>query len=692
MDFSNTSLYFWILLSLILSLLITFWLFKNVVWIKELSRKYKILLYTLRFLGLFFTFLVIANLFFEKTIYRNEKPLLIALIDNSESMRNYSDSSSVKKSILQLQENIQSKLGNKIDFVSYTIGENVKRNKELLFNESSSNLSEGFSEIGTKYYNRNIGAIILVSDGNFNAGMNPIYTANQIPHAPIYTLGVGDTILKKDLSIRDISFNEVTFLKNKFPIEVEIEASKVKNQNVLISLIHNNKTIQTKQLKIDSENSVLTSTFEVDANEVGIQNYTIQIQSIPNEYTTINNTKSISIEVIDNRSKILLISGSPHPDVPALKSVLDTYQNFECKLQYTNKWDEKTNEFDLIICYEPGYLFSTNQLKSLSNFRKSIFYVIGTNSSVDEVNKLNLGFNISKTNQLDEVQPYFTSDLSILDLSETTINSINNFPPIYSKYGNLKFNGTIEKILNQKIGTLETNKPLLFFNSNNSIKNGVFYGEGIWKWKLHEYSLTKKNEHFNDLFQKVFNYLLLKENKSPLHIEFPKQISSKEDLIVKATFYNPLFELITTPKINFEVYDEKNKKSFFAFTPKNKSYSLTLGKLKPGTYHWKAFTSHKGKNYTRKGTFLVSNTTLEKIETRANHIVLRKIALNSNADFALLKEHNALITKLDNREDITTISYEETEKKPLIDYVILLFIISALFFSEWFIRKWFGTY
>lgn len=692
MDFSNTSLYFWILLSLILSLLITFWLFKNVVWIKELSRKYKILLYTLRFLGLFFTFLVIANLFFEKTIYRNEKPLLIALIDNSESMQNYSDSSSVKKSILQLQENIQSKLGNKIDFVSYTIGENVKRNKELLFNESSSNLSEGFGEIGTKYYNRNIGAIILVSDGNFNAGMNPIYTANQIPHAPIYTLGVGDTILKKDLSIRDISFNEVTFLKNKFPIEVEIEASKVKNQNVLISLIHNNKTIQTKQLKIDSENSILTSTFEVDANEVGIQNYTIQIQSIPNEYTTINNTKSISIEVIDNRSKTLLISGSPHPDVSALKSVLDTYQNFECKLLYTNKWDEKTNEFDLIICYEPGYLFSPNQLKSLSNFRKSIFYFIGTNSSVAEVKKLNLGFNISKTNQLDEVQPYFTSDLSILDLSETTINSINNFPPIYSKYGNLKFNGTIEKILNQKIGTLETNKPLLFFNSNNSIKNGVFYGEGIWKWKLHEYSLTKKNEHFNDLFQKVFNYLLLKENKSPLHIEFPKQISSKEDLIVKATFYNPLFELITTPKINFEVYDEKNKKSFFAFTPKNKSYSLTLGKLKPGTYHWKAFTSHKGKNYTRKGTFLVSNTTLEKIETRANHIVLRKIALNSNADFALLKEHNALITKLDNREDITTISYEETEKKPLIDYVILLFIISALFFSEWFIRKWFGTY
>jgi hypothetical protein len=692
MDFSNTSLYFWILLSLILSLLITYWLFKNVVWIKELSKKYKILLYTLRFLGLFFTFLVIANLFFEKTIYRNEKPLLIALIDNSESMQNYSDSSSVKKSILQLQENIQSKLGNKIDFVSYTIGENVKRNKELLFNESSSNLSEGFGEIGTKYYNRNIGAIILVSDGNFNAGMNPIYTANQIPHAPIYTLGVGDTILKKDLSIRDISFNEVTFLKNKFPIEVEIEASKVKNQNVLISLIHNNKTIQTKQLKIDSENSVLTSTFEVDANEVGIQNYTIQIQSIPNEYTTINNTKSISIEVIDNRSKILLISGSPHPDVSALKSVLDTYQNFECKLLYTNKWDEKTNEFDLIICYEPGYLYSPNQLKSLSNFRKSIFYFIGTNSSVAEVNKLDLGFNISKTNQFDEVQPYFTSDLSILDLSETTINSINNFPPVYSKYGNLKFNSTIEKLLNQKIGTLETNKPLLFFNSNNSIKNGVFYGEGIWKWKLHEYSLTKKNEHFNDLFQKVFNYLLLKENKSPLHIEFPKQISSKEDLIVKATFYNPLFELITTPKINFEVYDEKNKKSFFAFTPKNKSYSLTLGKLKPGTYHWKAFTSHKGKNYTRKGTFLVSNTTLEKIETRANHIVLRKIALNSNADFALLKEHNALITKLDNREDITTISYEETEKKPLIDYVILLFIISALFFSEWFIRKWFGTY
>jgi len=59
-----------------------------------------------------------------------------------------------------------------------------------------------------------IGAIILASDGIYNKGINPIYTAVK-SYAPIYTIGLGDTIRPKDAFVIGLKNNNIVYLNDK---------------------------------------------------------------------------------------------------------------------------------------------------------------------------------------------------------------------------------------------------------------------------------------------------------------------------------------------------------------------------------------------------------------------------------------------------------------------------------------------
>ncbi|CUS83712.1 von Willebrand factor type A domain [Candidatus Kryptonium thompsonii] len=56
----------------------------------------------------------------------------------------------------------------------------------------------------------NIKSIVLVSDGVYNAGENPIYIAEKLG-LPIFTIGVGDSNIQRDLKVVDVLTNEVSY-------------------------------------------------------------------------------------------------------------------------------------------------------------------------------------------------------------------------------------------------------------------------------------------------------------------------------------------------------------------------------------------------------------------------------------------------------------------------------------------------
>ncbi|MFN5418187.1 MAG: hypothetical protein ACK5B9_14110, partial [Flavobacteriia bacterium] len=484
---SEISLFFLIPI-LVLAAGLTWFFYVKDQKMKEIPALYRKLIYTCRFLALGIIGFLILGILFEFVKTKSEKPLLITVIDNSASLKNYKDSSTVPGNIEKLKSSLKTISNDKFDQVFYTIGADLKNSDKIDLKEGKSDLSKAFESIFSDYYNRNIGGIVFVSDGNFNEGQNPVYAASKIPLTPIFTLGVGDTIAKKDQVLKDVICNEIAFLKNKFPVEVDLEAFKIGKRNVTVSITQNGKTVASQQVNYTDGNfdskQVL---FELEANQVGFQHFVAEVKAIDNEYTIKNNRRSFYVEVLDARNKILLLFGAPHPDVSALKSVLEQDENIQVDAQSIDKWDKNLKNIDLVIWHEPGINFSENVNQSFINEKIPVFYFVGVNTSNATIQKLNIGLNFATSQQQDEVQADVQNGFEKFELSDELKAEIPKFPPVTVRYGTPKVGTQNEVFLSQRLAGISKKEPLLYFGSTDKRKYGVFLGDGIWKWRMANY-------------------------------------------------------------------------------------------------------------------------------------------------------------------------------------------------------------
>lgn len=693
MRFASDISIFWLIPWAAISVVLAIWFYSNSNWFKELHKKWRVLFPTLRAISLFLIGVLLIGLIFEAVNYRVEKPIIISLVDKSSSMKNYKDSSQLNNLVSELQNALHSELDESFEIVEMTVGSDVEYGKFNGFNDALSNLSAGFDQIHTDYYNRNVGGIIFVSDGNFNSGNNPIYSAEKINLTPVFTLGVGDTTQKRDHYIKNIAANEIVFFKNKFPIEVDLEAIKMGKGTSTVSISSNGKVVASQKVTYkDGKRDFEHLSFLLDADKIGFQTYTVSVTEESNEFNYKNNKRVFYIEVVDSRSKVLILAGAPHPDVSAFKQVIEEDKNLEVESVLLKDWDRSIKKVDLVIWHEPGIGFDASINAIFVDKNIPVLYCVGPNTSNSVIQKLNIGLSISGGNQTDEIQGMFNDGFKPFELTDNTKRSLEYFPPLKTKFGEMKISGGAEVLIFQRLGSIKKKDPLVYFNKRDKVKYGVIYGEGIWKWKVNDFVRSGSFSAFTELIQKTTQYLLVKQNASALHVTFPKRFTKDEDIIVNATFYNDAMDAITQPKIKMVVTDEKGNKSNLQFGVTGNFYKLSLGKLNPGKYNWTASTSFNGKSHSKSGVFVVEDIALENLDTYANHSVLNQMAVKTQGEFDVLKNYRKILTKIKERSDITSVSYKEAAFNDLIDYKFLFIILLLLMSLEWFLRRWFGSY
>lgn len=683
---------FWLIPISLISFGITFYVYQNKGWVKELIPWQKNTLRLLRFSSIILILSLLLGLIFQATNYREEKPVFITLVDNSSSMLNYKDSSTIKSNIAALKAKLKTTFGDRFQFVELLVGSKVSTNK-IDFKENVSALELGFEKINIDYYNRNIGGIAFISDGNYNVGANPSYAAEKISLTPIFSLLVGDTIPKKDHFIKHITVNDIAFLKNEFPLEVDIEAYKIGAKNVVLGIYQNGQKIASQSVNYTSEKTNFKQVnFTLKADKIGIQTYTVKLESVDGEYTYQNNQRNFYVEVIDSRNKVLLLSGAPHPDISAIRNVLEGNESSETITSLTSEWNKSLDGVNLVIWHEPGIKFEQSILDIIKLKKIPVLYVIGPNTSNSVISKLNIGVSTASGNQVDDNQAAINNSFSSFELSEKVLEELDYFPPLKSKFGQITLSSSNEILLNQRIGKITKKDPLVFFSNKNNIKYGVIFGEGIWRWKMNDYIRNSNQEAFNELFGKIINYLLVKQQQAGLRVEFPKRLSVDEEVFVNASFYNSSLEAITTPKISIDITDQNGKIYKSQFGVLGTGYKLALGKLKAGKYSWTAKTNFNGKLFSKNGSFIIEDVLIEKMESNANQGVMKQLALQSNGKFYFLRNYSNVIKDISKRDDIVTVRYAETTFDDLIDFIWLFVFIFFLLSSEWFLRRWFGSY
>jgi hypothetical protein len=114
--------------------------------------------------------------------------------------------------------------------------------------------------------------------------------------------------------------------------------------------------------------------------------------------------------------------------------------------------------------------------------------------------------------------------------------------------------------------------------------------------------------------------------------------------------------------------------------------------LKPGRYYWKATTTHNQKKYTKTGAFIVEDIQLEQLEAAARHSTLFQLAAQTDAKVFDIEAYKKLIAQLEKSEEMVALRTETHQFDPLLDYLLLFFLLTALLLAEWFLRRYHGSY
>ncbi len=687
--YSDISL-FWILpLALLLAGIVYIYYRKQEVYISAPKIK-RIALLVIRTMVLTILFLLLFNVLTERQVSRSEKPLFITLVDNSSSMLNYKDRNNVEKGISSYLNELKELYGDQFELKTFVIADSIKEG-EVSLDENKTDLNQAFDYLFNNYYSRNIGGITLISDGNYNSGIDPIYSAERIKLTPVFTLGVGDTILKKDQLIRSVNVNTVAFLDNDFPVEVTIEGKRLKGKRSNVSIRRSGKEIASQDITFDNNHDFKSISFLLKADVPGFNSFEVYLEVIDGEQSVKNNSERFYIEVIDTRSKVLLLAEAPHPDIAAIRSAIEGNERLIVESTTIDKFDNNIKDVELVLLHGVSGQKAAQINEMLIDKKIPCWYFYTSNSDGAKFASILKGASIPVANRFDNVQAYESSSFLLFERSETIAELLHNAPPVQVRFGEFKGNlGDI--LLKQRIGTVRKDDAVLSYKELNGRKCGFFFGEGIWRWKLNEFVRTGENKGFNELIQLSVQYLTVKRNTEPLRIFLPEEFNSDKEILIRAEFYNEALEAITQPEIDLVLTSDNGKKFNYRFSKGVNDYSVNLGKHKPGLYSFEAKTNFNGKSYTKTGSFAVEEITVEAMNTHSDFGLLRKLSVTTGGQFDELKDYKKQLNDLSKRNDTVSVNYTESEFASLIDLIWILVLMIVLLATEWFVRRYSGSY
>ena len=633
--------------------------------------------------------------------YRNTKtykPIIAILQDNSESIRNSfkpADSLAYFKKLQQLTD----KLSSNYDVVTYAFGNELKKTSDFPLTSKVTNISDAIENINDLYYNQNLGAVIIASDGIYNQGINPVYSATKSTYM-IYTVALGDTTIPKDLRFGNVYYNKITYLNDQFAVRADIEATHLagKDATLTVSEIENGaaKSITSKTLIINTDNFQQSLDFIIPANKAGIIHYQLTLTNLLGEVTYRNNVKDIYVEVLDGRQKILLVANSPHPDIAAFKQAIESNKNYQLDVVYAADFASKLNDYNLIILHQlPSANYNAdNILQQAKALKKSVLFVVGSETSTAALDKAQNALNIAgNANRFNDVLAKVNKDFNLFTVTDATKMAITKLPPLENFFGEYKVSGPAQTLLFQNINNVETDYPLWLFADELDSKIGIIAGEGLWRWKLYDYMQNKNFEAFDELVNKSVQYLAVKGDKRPFQVTLPKNIfQDNEAITFEAQLYNANYEMVNTPDVDLKIKSDDGKEYPFKFNKTDNYYTLNAGFLPVGSYSYIANVKLGSNAYKAEGKFSISALQLEELRTVADHKVMNQLASQHGGQMYHANDFEKIADDMLAKNQLKPILYDTFLTESAINLKWIFFLILILLSAEWFLRKYLGGY
>lgn len=659
-----------------------------------ISTKYRRILAILRGISVFLICLLLSAFLLNTKKRYFEKPVIVIVSDNSRSIVLQSDSAYFRTEFKDEIRNIIQMLEQKADVYTYEFDNDFRKEISFDFNGEQTDIYNAIDNVISRYEGRNIAGMVLITDGIVNTGNDPTVLRNRL-YFPLHTIALGDTTTFSDAVIKSVRYNKSVGYGNRFPVEIVIHSTGLNGKTSKLVIKQDGREIASEAVRFTSGTFSETNTFIFDADKKGLIRLEIQLEPVDNEVNTANNFASAVIQVIDRKNKVAILFQSPHPDISAIKTSLEETRNYDIELFQVNAFNSsEIGQFDAVILFHlPDKKLKTNIVEQIAASKVPYLLIVGQNTDIRQLSQMNFGLKIQQTSQVNqEAFPFINTGFGLFQLSPDFQRKVRNFPPLITHFGNYSMNEGYQVVLYQKIGNVQTSNPMLAFSAEKEKMSAVLIGEGIFKWKLHDFLNNDNHLAFNEIIQKTTNLLVQQADKRRLRIHHKDIYYSTENAEISAELYNMSMELITSSNISFTIRNDEGTERELWFSPQISDYKLNLGKLRTGKYSWIASTKLDNELLEASGLFFVEQVLIEQLNTKADHNLLRFLASETGGKFFTQNEIPDVAEYIIKNSEFKQLEYLQEKTDELISVKWILIFLILFLSAEWAARKYLGSY
>lgn len=635
------------------------------------------------------------------------KPVNLVFVDDSHSIQikdGTQRSENIKKFVDELNNNGLLNNSELFTFGSKITPFSYDSLSQLSFIEGSTNYSKIFSYI--KGLKENIASVSIISDGTITEGANPIFTAEKL-NIPVYTVGVGDTTKRNDIEIRNVLHNEFIYAGTPTTISATILNKGFGNKQAVISLYENDSLLEQRNINLSGDGTQ-NETFTYKPVNGGEKKLTLEINNHEGEFTFRNNKNIFYINVISNKVRILIIAGSPSPDLSFIKNSLEEDKNLSVKSLTqvaSNRFIEKNSpaveldSADVIFLIgfptrETGPDLLNRVKNSISQKGKPFFLILEDNTNLSGLGNLQpeLPFIIQNIdNSVSEIQPIVESSEMenplIQNNQPNPVDAWNNLPPVFMTNSQIVARPESEVIVKARLNNVSLNTPLILSRRLGSKRSIAVLANSVWKWKLQ--TATKQLNLFDNFIYNSVKWLRSFEEQKQVSIKTSKKLYALgEPVEFSAQVYDAAFNPVSDAEVKVNLKHNGVKDEIILNSIGSGLYEGSYRTNQTGDFSFSGSAVRENRNLgSDQGNFNMGEVDIEQLNPRMDYEFLTSLSDNTGGKFFYYPDMQKLFPIIKKIQQNASREKTEINEIKLWSNEWLLIITIALFGIEWFIRK-----
>ena len=565
-------------------------------------------------------------------------------------------------------------------------------------------------------------AAVLVSDGNFTVGRDPLRVAEDLD-LPLYTVGIGDTLGVKDIRVSHLTVNEVVYAGSNVPVEVVVGGRGYGRVRIPVTLREGDRVLQSEEIALDGQEGDRTVVFHVVPETVGIHRYQVEVPELDGEITARNNRRVFTVKVLKSGLRILYVEGAPRADVGFLRRTLEKDASLEVTsivfrpdgATYPEPLPASRGDwfsYDLVILGSVAYerirpwahflvSFVEERGGGLIAFGGPHSFEMGGYAGTPVGNMMPFEIAATARGMTGETfVPVLTADGGthpITRLDDDPVESERRWtelPPLpgMNQVGRAKPGATV-LARNPTWRTGREDAPVIAAHRYGQGSVLGIAAQGLWRWDLMMWGSGGTNAAYERFWNNAVRWITVREASRRIRVASDKlRYRGGETIRFDGQLYDENYRPVEQADLSVTVRSEREGMDPLQLdlSPTGQGSGRYAGRLQflpTGEYSFEAAAALNGLPMgTDRGGFVVGAAAAEFERTRMNRKLLVQLADVTGGAFYLPSE----TARMADEVDMDEITVQETRTITVWDHPAVLMLLVGLLAAEWLTRRYFG--